>query len=72
LEKGQWLEHSLEEHLLAVARQATRFAASFGSGDWAGLAGLWHDLGKYSADFQGYIRKLSITHILIKRTAASI
>jgi len=57
--KDQWLEHPLDEHLLAVARQATRFAASFGSGDWAGLAGLWHDLGKYSADFQGYIRKAS-------------
>ncbi|NIR63793.1 MAG: CRISPR-associated endonuclease Cas3'', partial [Aliifodinibius sp.] len=27
--------------------------------DWASLAGLWHDLGKYSADFQNYIRSAS-------------
>ena len=31
------------------------FGEPFGAGDWAYLAGLWHDLGKYAADFQSYI-----------------
>jgi CRISPR-associated endonuclease/helicase Cas3 len=42
----------LEEHLKNVAELARRFADAFGAGDWAYLAGLWHDLGKYSKEFQ--------------------
>jgi CRISPR-associated endonuclease/helicase Cas3 len=42
----------LEEHLKNVAELAKSFAESFGAGDWAYLAGLWHDLGKYSDEFQ--------------------
>ena len=34
-----------EEHLKETAEKAAQFAAEFGSGDWAYLAGLWHDLG---------------------------
>lgn len=34
-------------------------SAEFGSKEWGELAGLWHDLGKYSEDFQRYIRKSS-------------
>lgn len=56
---GRWEEHALEDHLRAVAKLAANFASPFGSNDWAGLAGLWHDLGKYRAEFQGYIRKKS-------------
>jgi CRISPR-associated endonuclease/helicase Cas3 len=37
---------SLEEHLKNVAEMARTFAEAFGAGDWAYLAGLWHDLGK--------------------------
>lgn len=33
----------LEEHLLNVSELAKKFADVFGSGDWAYLAGLWHD-----------------------------
>ena len=40
--------HMLEEHLRSVAKLAKSFADEFGSGEWAYLAGLWHDLGKYS------------------------
>ena len=40
----------LERHLKEVADLAGKFASAFGSEDWARLAGLWHDLGKYSAD----------------------
>lgn len=56
---GEWQEHALEEHLLEVARRAGEFAKAFGSEDWAKTAGLWHDLGKYSAEFQEYIKKAS-------------
>lgn len=38
----------LEEHLKNVANLASEFAKPFGGGEWARLAGLWHDLGKYS------------------------
>ncbi len=47
----------LEEHLKNVAEMARSFAESFDAGDWGYLAGLWHDVGKYSDEFQ---QKLSI------------
>ncbi len=56
---GQFIEHWLEEHLLAVAKLARDFAKTFESGEWSELAGLWHDIGKYSAEFQGYIKSVS-------------
>jgi CRISPR-associated endonuclease/helicase Cas3 len=54
-----WIEHSLEEHSREVARRAGENAASLGAAEWAYLAGLWHDLGKYSPAFQAYIRRVS-------------
>ncbi len=45
----------LAKHLCNVADLATRFAAPIGATDWACIAGLWHDLGKYSAEFQSYL-----------------
>jgi CRISPR-associated endonuclease/helicase Cas3 len=42
----------LEDHLQNVARLAAQFAEPFGAEEWARAAGLWHDLGKYSAAFQ--------------------
>lgn len=54
-EKGEWQIHSLEEHLRDVGKLAGRFGASFNAQDWAALAGLWHDLGKYNPEFQRYI-----------------
>lgn len=56
---GKWREHLLEEHLLEVARRAGELAKAFGSQDWANLAGLWHDLGKYREKFQQYIKSVS-------------
>lgn len=42
----------LEEHLQNVAEMAGGFASVFGGEELAHLAGLWHDLGKYSDAFQ--------------------
>jgi CRISPR-associated endonuclease/helicase Cas3 len=46
---------SLEDHLKRVAERACLFADEFGAGDWGYLAGLWHDLGKYSKEYQNYL-----------------
>lgn len=48
----------LEDHLRLVADGdgvlpgAAGFAAAFRAADWGRLVGLWHDLGKYSDEFQ--------------------
>lgn len=59
LPDGQWIEHFLAEHLLAVAELAAGFASAFNSQDWAHLSGLWHDLGKFREKFQKYIKSVS-------------
>lgn len=56
---GSFEVHDLEEHLRNVAIGAEKFAENFGSQDWGFLAGLWHDLGKYSAEFQQRIKFVS-------------
>ena len=57
---GAWRDpHDLAEHLRAVAGLAAQNARRFGGADWAHLAGLWHDLGKYRPRFQRYIRQAS-------------
>jgi CRISPR-associated endonuclease/helicase Cas3 len=47
----------LEVHLGEVAALAEQHAAKFGAGRWGRLAGLWHDLGKYSEAFQKFLRR---------------
>lgn len=54
-----WREHSLEKHLQDVSRSAGEFSQPFGGAEWATLAGLWHDLGKYREAFQRYIKSAS-------------
>ncbi|MCK9283438.1 MAG: CRISPR-associated helicase Cas3' [Rhodocyclaceae bacterium] len=56
---GGWTAHDLETHLREVARHAAAFATPLAGADWARIAGLWHDLGKYQPDFQCYIRSAS-------------
>lgn len=56
---GGWEIHALPDHLEGAAQRAADFAAVFGSAEWARLAALWHDLGKYRPEFQRYIRKQS-------------
>ncbi len=54
---GSFVIHDLEEHLRAVADLSGAFASVFGHADWGQLAGLWHDLGKYSSAFQNHIAR---------------
>lgn len=42
----------VENHLHNVAELARKFAEPFGAGEWAYAAGLLHDIGKYSNEFQ--------------------
>lgn len=55
-------DHSLVDHLLAVASSAHQYAPT-NSGPWAQLAGLWHDLGKFRPGFQRYIRTDGDAHV---------
>ena len=56
---GEYSVHSLQEHLLKVGILAGRNASFFGGEEWAQCAGIWHDLGKYSIEFQNYIKTAS-------------
>ena len=56
---GSYAIHCLEEHLHAVAVLAGNHATAMDSADWAYLAGLWHDLGKYADEFQRRIKSVS-------------
>lgn len=47
--------HGLEEHLCRTSQLAAGFASAFGCAEWGKLAGSWHDLGKFSFEFQRYI-----------------
>ncbi len=47
----------LDVHLKNVADLARQFAEPFGGGAWAELEGLWHDIGKYSREFQNMLTK---------------
>ncbi len=48
----------LKDHLVNVETLAGQFAQSIHATEWAQLAGLWHDLGKYSDDFQDYLLRV--------------
>ncbi len=54
----------LSDHLLGTSRRAGEFANPFGSQELASVAGLLHDLGKYTEEFQARLRgsKLRVDH----------
>jgi CRISPR-associated endonuclease/helicase Cas3 len=47
--------HKLEDHLKSTASLAQNFAELWGAGQWGYLAGLWHDLGKFSPEWQEFL-----------------
>lgn len=52
-------EQTLQEHLFGVSELAGKFASEFGEYEAGKLVGLYHDIGKYSEEFQRYIRQES-------------
>ena len=49
-------EQSLIDHLEETAELAGQYAEVFGAYHWGYCAGLLHDIGKYSQEFQRRIR----------------
>ena len=54
-DRGQDDWQSLEDHLRGVGDRSKAVASRFQAADLGWLAGVWHDLGKYSEAFQSYI-----------------
>lgn len=52
LNKNNSTSHNLEEHLIKVGELASFFGKKIGVENSARVAGIWHDLGKYSDAFQ--------------------
>ena len=53
---GSFEIQELANHLAGTALFSKKFASKFGNEEWGNLLGLWHDLGKYSDEFQEYIK----------------
>ena len=69
--ESEW--EPLERHLREVAELAGIFADDFGARDWGCLAGMWHDLGKYSREFQDYLRAVTTeAHLEEKASAGKV
>ena len=65
-EDGQ--EQSVADHLRGTADRAETFADAFGAGPLGRLAGLLHDIGKYSDAFQVRIRNPAPTSKAVSYT----
>ena len=50
-------EQTLLDHLQGVSEKAGEFADAFGEREHGRLVGLYHDIGKYSKEFQAYLRQ---------------
>ena len=56
IDKATSREQYLYNHLENVAERSARFAAAFGEEAVGRALGRYHDIGKYSNEFQDYIR----------------
>lgn len=50
---------TLQDHLIGVSESASRLSDKLGLASAGSLIGLLHDLGKYSNDFQQYLRRVA-------------
>jgi CRISPR-associated endonuclease/helicase Cas3 len=64
-DKSDW--QKLADHLHNVAKLSEEFGKPLGIGDAAYVAGLFHDLGKYTAEFQ---RRLQNENIRVDHSTA--
>lgn len=55
--------HALQDHLIKVGEKAAAFAGVWGAEEIARVSGRWHDLGKYSRDFQKMIGTDAEAHL---------
>ena len=53
---GDFIDQTVDGHLRETAVSAESFCQSMPWAKWAYMAGLWHDIGKYSDAFQRRIR----------------
>ena len=64
-DEGPEAWHGLLEHLAEVGTRARHCAARWGGGDWAYIAGQWHDFGKAAADWQAFLTEARVeAHVL--------
>lgn len=61
--------HLLHDHLLDTAEKAGKFAEVFGFRQWGYLAGLWHDMGKFSQAFQNKLKAAAGSEVHIEAKA---
>lgn len=61
-DKNDW--QILKDHLTAVADMSRTFAERFNAGELGYIAGILHDVGKYSAEFQAKLdgKKQRVDH----------
>lgn len=58
--QGEGRGQLLRDHLLSVSEVARRMSERIGLGAAGATIGLLHDLGKYSRDFQQYLRRMAL------------
>lgn len=65
-------EQTVEDHLQGTAMRAGRFAAVFGRERQGEMAGMLHDVGKYSSEYQHRIRNPETTEKCDHSTAGAL
>ncbi len=69
-ENKQGCKHELAEHLNSVAQKASKYMQDFGMQQRGYLAGLLHDLGKYSVAFQKKILRDPEAPAMVEHSSA--